>query len=314
MKILVAEDDRVTQQMLVRTLESWSFEVVAVGDGRMALDALLKEGEGPKLALLDWMMPEIDGLEVCKRLRASPSASLYYIILLSGKEGKEAIVQGLNAGADDYLVKPYDPEELRCRVQVGERILILQAELRRANDDLRELASRDSLTQLLNRRSILERVNAEVARSSRENTPLAVAMIDLDHFKNVNDTYGHQAGDTILREFAERLSNELRRYDSLGRYGGEEFLLILPGIKAEPCQDVVDRLRWAISNEPIAIDDDHKLRIFASFGVAWLAPGQACKSEDLIRLADDLMYKAKEGGRNRVEIAPFSAKPLVGCS
>ena len=265
---------------------------------------LLQEKNHPQLAILDWMMPEMDGVEVCRRLREDPDAAdrYVYVILLTARAAKEDIVTGMEAGADDYVVKPFHPHELQVRIRAGRRIVELQSELVKARDQLRIQATHDTLTGLLNRGAILDRLESEIARSKRERTRLAIAMCDIDHFKKVNDDYGHQPGDAVLKQVARRLREALRTYDAIGRYGGEEFLAIMPGCDLSHAAALGERLRACISGKPMP-GTDPPLRITISVGVSQADDPDAIQADDLIRQADNALYAAKRNGRNRVEAA-----------
>jgi PleD family two-component response regulator len=228
LQVLVAEDNPVFQSMLCGILERWGYAAVSVRDGETAWDILQSE-HAPRLAILDWMMPGIDGVEVCRRVRTAGKEPYTYIVLLTARTESRDLVEAMDAGADDYLTKPFRNHELRVRLRAGRRILDLQEELLRAREALRLQATHDALTGLMNRSAILERLRNELSRSSRDRQPLAVLLADLDRFKLVNDKCGHLAGDAVLRESALRMKSALRRYDAVGRYGGEEFLLVLPG-------------------------------------------------------------------------------------
>ena len=253
---------------------------------------MLEQEESPKLVILDWMMPHMDGVEVCRAIRKRAAERYVYIILLTANGQQEEINEGLEAGADDYITKPFDLQELKARLRVGKRILEL-------HEQLVSQASHDSLTSLLNRSAILEVLQKELIRSARAGTPVAVIMTDLDHFKNVNDTYGHLAGDAVLREAARRMSASLRAYDSVGRYGGEEFLIVAPGCSAAEGAELAERLRKCVCGGPIDASGD---TIFAtmSFGVA--ATCDVKEVNQLLRVADEALYAAKKAGRNRVEV------------
>jgi diguanylate cyclase (GGDEF)-like protein len=294
MKILIAEDEEVGLFTLQAALTKAGYEVVAVRDGREAWETLQRH-DTPQLAIIDWMMPGMDGLEVCRRVRESLSASYVYIIMLTGKARKEDIVAGMQAGADDYLAKPFDVDELRVRVRAGERIVMLQ-------EALRVQATQDTLTGAMNRGAIFELLKRELAQSARTGAPIGVIMADLDHFKQINDTHGHPAGDAVLREAATRLKAVLRGYDALGRYGGEEFMLVLPSCNAEHAAEVAERARRAVADTPV-ITAGTIVPISASFGVA-AAVGSTLDLDEVIRAADAALYRAKRAGRNRVDIAP----------
>jgi len=298
-KVLVAEDDPVTRRMLEAALSQWSYEAVSCSDGNAAWEALQGEN-APRLALLDWVMPGLDGLELCRRLRRRPSEDYVYILFLTVKGRKAEVVEGLDAGADDYLVKPFDRSELEARLRAGQRILDLQAQLIAAREALRDRATHDPLTGLWNRAAILDVLRREVARSQREAQPLAVCMADIDHFKQVNDTHGHMVGDALLSEVARRLASAVRAYDSIGRYGGDEFLCILPACDARRAAAVAERIRRAIADEPIETPQTtHAVTV--SLGVA--ATDEGTDPALFVHAADTALYRAKHAGRNRVEIA-----------
>jgi diguanylate cyclase (GGDEF)-like protein len=291
MRVLIADDNRDATAILGHLLVCWGFEPIQRYDGISALDCLL-ESDPPRLALLDWSMPGMDGLDICRAIRGASDRPYTYILLITGNSGRDQIVAGLKAGADDYLIKPYDPEELEARLKAGCRILDLQEQLLSTQRLLADLASRDSLTGLLNRGVILETLVRELSRSGRDGEPLTIAMADLDHFKAVNDTHGHQAGDQILVRTAERLKACLRPYDSIGRYGGEEFLIVLPGCDAATADQLAERLRTCVmvQNEPIPITLSLGIATWDGFSTA----------AELIRSADVALYEAKAAGRNRV--------------
>ena len=231
---------------------------------------------------------------LCRRVRESRTAMYVYIIMLTGRARKEDIVAGMQAGADDYLAKPFDLDELRVRVRAGERIVALQ-------EALRVQATQDTLTGAMNRGAIFEMLKRELAQSARTGTPIGVVMCDLDHFKQINDTHGHPAGDAVLREASSRLKSVLRSYDALGRYGGEEFMLVLPSCTAEHAAEVAERARRALADAPVTTGSTI-VPISASFGVAQ-GGGTTLDLDEVIRAADDALYRAKRAGRNRVALA-----------
>jgi len=305
-KILVAEDDPVSRRLLEVTLSKWGYEVVTCADGQAAWDAL-KAPDAPQLVILDWMMPRLDGLQVCKNVRnpdERPAEPYVYIILLTAKSQKTDMVTGLEAGADDYLTKPFDAQELRMRLRAGRRILDLLDELVQAREIMREQARKDSLTQLCTRATVLELLKHELDRSQRHSldsdAPVSVVLADLDHFKHINDTYGHLAGDAVLREAARRMREAIRPYDSIGRYGGEEFLLVLSNCDTLGAAAIAERLLQAVRKDTIVLAEA-TVSVTLSAGVA--TSGVIQEPETLVGAADAALYRAKRGGRNRVEVA-----------
>jgi len=308
-KILIADDSVVSRHLLEATLRKWGYDVMVACDGAEALELLQRE-DAPGLIILDWMMPGMTGVEVCRRIRQRDSEPYTYILLLTSKNEKEDLIEGMDAGADDYITKPFDQNELQVRLRAGIRLVDLQSQLLKAREDLREQATRDSLTRLWNRSSILGELTRELARSEREARPLGVVIVDLDHFKQVNDTYGHLAGDAVLREAARRMQNGIRQYDSIGRYGGEEFLILFPSCSEEDCVAQADRLRKQLAQTEMSVNDS-SLRVTASFGVTVAMPGEMRTQEALIRKADEALYVAKRSGRNRVEVLSCRPEPVV---
>jgi len=290
MKVLAAEDNPVFQSMLRTMLTKWGYSAIMARDGSEAWH-ILEGQDAPRLAVLDWMMPGIDGVEICRRLRSLRREPYIYIVLLTGRTESQDLIEGMDAGADDYLTKPFNAHELRVRIRAGRRILDLQ-------DALRDQAIHDGLTGLLNRNSILGKLEEEVSRNTRAGEPLAVLMADVDRFKSINDNHGHMAGDSVLREAARRLKQAARCYDSVGRYGGEEFLVVLPGCGVSDAWRQAERLREAISGEPFAMEDGG-LEVTCSFGLACTEASAAAR---LVRDADEALYQAKANGRDRVEI------------
>ena len=295
MDVLVAEDDRISRHRLQVTLQRWGLSVTAVSDGAEALREL-RRPDPPGLAVLDWMMPNIDGLDVCRAIRQASDGPYIYLILLSSQDGDGDVVAGFDAGADDYITKPFNIQELEARIRAGTRIVRLQRQLAAA-------ALHDPLTGLLNRRAFFDLTEKEVARARREHVPLGLVMLDLDHFKDVNDQHGHLAGDAVLRETANRLRAAVRVTDSVGRYGGEEFVVALPRSGLKDAVAVAERVRASIANEPFEIPSG-LLSMTTSVGVA--VTWNMNEAAHLLNTADAALYRAKAGGRNRVE-ADFHA-------
>jgi two-component system chemotaxis response regulator CheY len=311
-KLLVVDDDPDSRRLLSISLGWAGHQIVEAEDG---LDAWEKFQQEPaRLVITDWMMPGLDGMELITRIRANESDSYTYIIMLTALREKPQIVSGLEAGADDYLTKPFDPEELSARVSIGERILKLQASLQDSRRNMESLAMHDTLTGLLNRRAIHDRALSEFNRLQRGTAsgPLSVILLDIDHFKNINDSHGHEAGDRALQAVAELLLGHLRSYDGLGRWGGEEFLMLLPGTRlAEACA-VAERIRVTLDSARPALVDGTRVPLSASLGVATIegANPEAVGEQwldGLVTAADRALYQAKSEGRNRVSAAELLA-------
>lgn len=298
MRVLIAEDDATSRKLLTRVLAQWGYEVIVTSDGAEAWAALQSE-DPPPLAILDWMMPEMDGVELCRRVRESDTLSPLYIILLTARDAKRDMVIGLDAGANDYLGKPFDREELRARVNVGRRFAELNQKLLETHRSLETLARTDPLTGTLNRRAMLERLSEEMARAARENSWLGLGMVDIDHFKHINDTYGHEVGDYVLKAVVDRSAAAMRPYDALGRFGGDEFLTILPHAAPAHVREVLERIRQGTCGRPVDVDG-HQIEVTLSIGGA-TSRGES--AEALIRSTDVALYQAKALGRNRAVMA-----------
>jgi two-component system cell cycle response regulator len=296
--ILVAEDDPIFRRLLQSRLESWGYRVTTVEDGAQAWE-LLRQPTAPDLIILDWLMPGVDGIELCRRIRAMQRDRYPYILLLSGKDERHHVVEGLEAGADDYLTKPFDIGELRARLRAGTRILTLQNELIQAREVLRFQATHDDLTGVWSRGATMHLLTVERQRGFRSHTPTGILMIDLDHFKQVNDTYGHLIGDEVLKEAACRINRTVRSYDFVGRYGGEEFLAVLSNCTLDDLQNIAERTRHAIAEKPICAGAAD-LRVTASIG--GIVGSNEMADLDLLSAADSALYEAKRAGRNRVVI------------
>jgi two-component system, cell cycle response regulator len=311
MKVLIADDEAVSRKLLENTLRRWDYVVVTAKDGLEAL-RILQEPDAPKLAILDWLMPGLDGVQICRRIRSQRTEPYTYILLLTGKNAKCDVIEGLDAGADDYVIKPFDSQELQVRLRTGKRILYLQDQLIAAREALRDQATHDSLTGLWNRAATLELLANELARQQRHGGSIGVVLIDLDGFKQINDTYGHLVGDQILHAASQAMQSATRRYDSVGRFGGEEFILILPGCDLINARSHAERVRSAI--EQVSINTPQGwVGVTASFGVTLARPGQTVDAFTLLRAADAALYQAKHTGRNCVEFVESDKFMAVGC-
>lgn len=298
MRVLVADDSVVSRHLLDATLRKWGYDVVVACDGSEAWE-ILQSDDSPTLAILDWMMPGITGPEVCRLVRQRAKEPYSYLMLLTSKSSKEELIEGMEAGADDYITKAFDQHELKVRLRAGTRIVELQAELMITRESMREQATKDSLTHLWNRSSVLDILQRELSRGEREGRPVGLVIVDLDDFKSINDTHGHFAGDAVLREAVRRMQSTVRPYDSIGRYGGEEFLVILPGCDEGCTANQAERMRAAVCRESIILADV-RMNITASFGGTVARPSGLYVAETLIRTADEALYLAKHQGKNRV--------------
>jgi two-component system cell cycle response regulator len=308
MRVLIAEDERGARRLLEARLSQWGYEVTGVADGGQAWEQLRGETP-PPLAILDWVMPGMDGPEVCRRVRALRREPYIYLILLTSNDQKADMVRGMEAGADDYLTKPWDAHELEVRVRAGRRIVELQSQLIAAREELRREATHDSLTGLWSRAAVLGILAREVHQARREGAPLALVMVDIDRFKSVNDTYGHLVGDAVLREVAHRVESRVRGGDIVGRYGGEEFVVVLPGCDGRSAVEVAERLRSAVADAPVERAPG-PLRVTVSLGVAAEHGDGDLAADPLLRAADEALYRAKAEGRNRTVLWVAQADPV----
>ena len=302
--ILIVDDHEDNIELLRARLEAWGYRTVCAMDGASALRSVYESP--PDLILLDVMMPEIDGIEVARRIKADGSLPFIPIIMQTALDSIEHKVEGLDAGADDYITKPIHFSELQARVRSLLRIKALQEkvanrerELSEMNDRLLLISRTDGLTGIANRRHIEERLHEMWEHASRLNEPLSCVMCDIDKFKSVNDTYGHQAGDAILKQFAEVLTHEAREIDRVGRYGGEEFIVLLPGTVLDAAVTFAERVRSAIEERTFTFEGGSLHRTVSAGVAAWPHP-RVHSHEELIKAADSSLYVAKETGRNRV--------------
>ena len=300
--ILLAEDDPISRRLFEKILVKEGFPVTTVENGRKALD-LFRQQFFP-IVLTDWQMPEMEGPELCQAIRRENPSRYVYIVMLTSKGSKDDIISGLSAGADDYLTKPAHHAELVARIKTGIRILELEKSLKDAVDEIHLLSITDPLTGIYNRGYINQRLPQEINRSIRYDRELSLVMCDIDHFKKVNDTYGHQTGDIVLKGFTKTLTGTIReQVDWAGRYGGEEFLIVLPETGLDGAMVLAERVRNAVETTLIKTSVE-TIRITASFGVTGFSPvtwNQAISPEILLQEADRLLYQAKDDGRNCVK-------------
>ena len=297
--VLVADDSAFSRKLVEQTLSEKRYSLVFAKSGRETVDLFAKHH--PALVIVDWIMPDLTGIEICKHIRSATQTSYTYVILLTGKSEKESVVEGLAAGADDYLTKPFHPDELIARVGVGLRIIELQREVKVKNAMLQELALTDPLTNLPNRRAIEDWAVRQLSGAARYGFSFWVALADLDYFKTVNDTHGHDAGDTVLKAFSQILKNKSRRSDICGRIGGEEFLFVLTHATKEDAKRVIENVRAELEATKF-IFNGNSLSVTASFGLVGFAGTQAPEFSRLVAQADLALYRAKHLGRNRVEV------------
>jgi two-component system, cell cycle response regulator len=306
-KILVADDDLVSLRMMERMLRQSGYDVITANNGRDAV-SILTDPDGPRLALIDWMMPELDGPGVCRELRERQGASYVYILLLTAKQSSDDVVNGLKAGADDYLTKPCHPAELEARLHTGRRVLQLEDKLVEAREEMRYKATHDGLTALWDRGAILALLRSELCRSVRTRQPVSVMLCDVDNFKQINDVHGHPIGDEVLQEVAVRLQDAVRSHDVVGRYGGEEFLVVLSACGEHDVRARAEQVRLAISTPPI-MTAHGPLFVSVSAGAITIEKWEkSIPIEPYLKQADAALYRAKAGGRNMV----MYAESLVG--
>lgn len=297
--VLLAEDDPLFQHLIQKQLQSWGYRSVVAKDGDQAWDIVQQIHSGPELIILDWLMPGIKGIELCRRIRQMHCPYYPYILLVSSKDEKKDIIEGLNAGADDYLTKPFDFGELHARLRTGTRITSLQQELLRAQEELFFQASHDALTGLWNRGAALELFGKELQRAKRNHQATGLLMIDMDHFKQINDTYGHPVGDQVLKEVASRILHAVRSYDFVGRYGGEEFIAVVSNCCAESLQTIAERVLTSVGSAPCATSSAN-LQVTLSIGA--VESHDEISQMHVLTAADAALYQAKRTGRNRIVI------------
>ncbi len=300
MRILVADDDPIIRKQLEIALSKHGYKTLNCINGTEAWK-IIQSDKCPDIMILDWNMPGIGGLELCEKVKLLNREPQPYVLLLTAKDETKDVIKGLDSGADDYVRKPFFPEELRARLKVGVRSIDLQRELLKVRNQLKIEATHDYLTGILNRRAIMDSLQLELERGQRIMQPIGVVLFDLDFFKSVNDNYGHPVGDEILRETAKRVNSVLRPYDSLGRYGGEEFLLIFTNCGPVEAYALCERIRRMICDNDMKTESG-SISISISIGLCVQSGPKTLPSEQLVKLADDALYKAKDSGRNRVEM------------
>ena len=311
-RVLVVEDSAVYRHLITGHLREWGFDVTVANGGLEGWN-ILQRPSGPTLVLLDWVMPGMDGVDLCRKVRGKGSRDSYaYIVLLTAKDSRSDLLKALEAGADDYLVKPFDEQELKARLLVGKRILGLQQELVQARESMRFAASHDGLTGLMNRTEIVKALHRELDRSCREKRPLTVMKADIDHFKMINDQLGHIAGDEVLTEVGKRLRSQMRPYDAVGTYGGEAFLIVMPGCDIVSALVRADQIRSAVSCNPV-VTSAKAWSITLSMGVAVADGSKQVDVNSVLRQADLGLYRAKKTGRNRIEQVDEIETTEVGC-
>ncbi len=305
MRILLVDDDPVSLKPFETVLRAWGHSVETAFDGDEAWNKL-QNPQVPDVVVLDWMMPHMDGLELTQRIRKRTNTPYVYVIMVTFRSDPGDLLAGFDAGVDDFLRKPADLDEFQVRLKAAERIVDLQNELIDAREALRRQAMQDPLTRILNHGAILGTLSREMDRSRREEQPLSLILADLDEFKAVNDTHGHVAGDQVLVEVARRLRRSLRSYDAVGRYGGEEFLVVLPNTDPKEAVRLAHRIRKTISERPFQVGTSN-VRLTVSQGVcSWTVP-ELVPTDELIRVADQALYRVKESGRDGVQSIEFQA-------
>jgi two-component system cell cycle response regulator len=300
MKILIAEDDLISSKILQKNLLNWGYYVVPARTGAEAWKAL--QDQELRMALLDWMMPGMDGIEVCRKIRHRKKYKYTYIILLSAKDRKQDIITGLSSGADDYMTKPVNFLELRARLQTGRRIIDLEDKLLFVQNQLKDIASRDGLTKVWTRNESTRFLSEELERGNREGVSTGVILLDIDYFKRINDFYGHDIGDQALIQVVSRIKKTLRKSDKIGRYGGDEIVIVLPRCSTPEIKRIAERLRLSVSKKGIKTELD-MVPLTISLGCAAADVIGILSADKFIKAADEALLKAKGQGRNCIVVA-----------
>ena len=308
MKILVSQVDSLARGMLESVLSRWGHQVVLAQDGTEALDKLKEQG-GPSLAIMDRTMPGLDGLQVCQQVRESPAGPHIFLLLVIKKGQEQDVVEGLKAGADDFLTTPLNTDELMIRLRIAKRILDLQEEMKRAQEAIGYQTTHDPLTGLANRAEVVDTLRRELARMRREGSHMAIILGEVDSFKDINDRSGYAAGDAVLRETARRVRSVVRPYDTIGRYGGEEFLVVAPGCDAKAALTQADRLRATVAQGGMDLSEwgkfsagqSSRLPVTLSLGLA--VGDKVTEPQIFLRAVETALRRAKKAGKNRVDTA-----------
>jgi two-component system, cell cycle response regulator len=301
LSVLVAEDNAVMQTVIKFMLSSWGYEPILTVNGTDAWE-ILRGNDAPRLAILDWMMPGIDGVELCRRVRAAGKEPYTYLMLLSARTEGADLIRAMDGGADDYLRKPFDAQELRVRLSAGRRIIELQEELVAAREALRAQATCDSLTGLLNHAHILGALQGALQEALRRNEPVSVLLADIDRFRHINDSFGHPAGDEVLREFCRRFRAVLPADASLGRYGGEEFLAVLPHCDSPAARALAEQLRAMVGDEPFNAGAA-SFSVSCSVGISSCDEPQTGDAAALLRKVDEALFWAKRECRKAATVS-----------
>lgn len=297
MKVLIADDSPTARFALRRNLTEWGYEVVEASDGEKAW-MILNHKHPPRIAVLDWMMPGMDGVEICRLLQKRNNGPFVYTILLTSKNEQQDLVYGLESGAHNFQSKPYSPIELRSHINVGKRLIEADDKIKEYAEQMARLAITDPLTGICNRRHFFQCAEDELLRAQRYERPMSVLLMDIDNFKNINDTFGHAAGDETLVTMSRTCENSLRQNDLFGRLGGEEFGTVMPETGILKSTEVAERLRMTLGDLCISFEGN-AIRFTVSIGVSEYTPGDKT-IENIMKRADEALYQAKKSGRNRV--------------
>lgn len=298
MNVLIADDEPVSRRLLEILLKKWGYGVIVTSDGEEAWH-VLQSGSPPRIAILDWMMPGMDGIQVCRKIRQHEARLSTYVLLLTAKQANEDANGKFESVADDYLAKPYAAQELKARLRAARRIIELEDDLEAAREAIRIETARDPLTGLWNRSSILEILHREIHRSRRHGSPLAVLMVEVDQLQQINRRHGHLAGDAVLREQARRIRSSIRLYDSMGRYGDEQLVIVSPSCDACGALSQASRIRNTVCRSMIKTFESD-FRVTISVGIA--IGGNDHQAHQLISAADTALIEAKKAGGDRTEL------------